>query len=83
MAIIKGKLLRKLPEEAHEHPLIYKKRLTGTFRNYKGDVNGPGYKFNVCCIVLDVRYPIEIFYGEKMSGFHPVPLVKYYFTQKK
>ena len=29
------------------------------------------------------RYPIEIFYGEKMSGFHPVPLVKYYFTQKK
>ena len=78
-----GYPLRKLPEATQGHPLIYEKRLKRTFRNCKGDVNGPGYKFDACCIVLDVRYSNEIFYEEKMSGFHPAPLVKYSLKQKK
>ena len=78
-----GYPLKKLPESVHGHPLIYERRLTVTFRNCKGDVNGPGYKFNAFFIVLDVRYPNEIFYGEKMNRFHLAPLVKYSFPQKK
>ncbi len=74
--------VRKLQESAHEHPLIYEIRLTGTFRNFKGDANGPGYKFEVCFFILDVRCSDEIFYRDKMIGFHPHPLVKYSFPQK-
>jgi hypothetical protein len=66
---------RKPPESAHEHPLIYEERLTGTCRNCKEDVNGPGYKCDVCRFILDMRCSDKIFYGEKRKGFHPHPLM--------
>ena len=75
--------VRKLQESSHEHPLIYVKRLTRTFRNYKGDVNGRIYKFKVCCFILDSKCSCEIFYEYKIMGFHQHPLVKYSFPQKK
>jgi hypothetical protein len=66
---------RPVPESTHEHPLNYQERLFGECKNCNRPINNlPGYKCDMCDIVLDMECSDRIFYGNKRKDVHQHPL---------